>query len=160
MAPWGEKPCYAATALAPKVPKSLRSQVAGAIKEQHGRLKTTWPVVGIPGGGFTLFLVSPLFFGRFPFWWIFFRWVVQPPTSISAYSKTPSHLFTKLFKAKGKGYKTINIVFFFQDFNSQIFCYLTEIPLFILCNLANGDVSPLLGALKKNTRHPFISGRW
>ena len=35
----GEKPCYAATALTPKVPKSLRSQVAGAIKEQHGQME-------------------------------------------------------------------------------------------------------------------------
>ena len=32
----GAAPVYAATALAPKVPKTLRSQVAGAIKEHPG----------------------------------------------------------------------------------------------------------------------------
>ena len=33
------------------------------------------------GGGFKHFLFSPLFGEDFPIWLIFFRWVVQPPTS-------------------------------------------------------------------------------
>ena len=46
----GFKPLYTATALAPKVPKALRSQVAGAIKEYEMIREGDRLLVGLSGG--------------------------------------------------------------------------------------------------------------
>lgn len=55
-----EKPTYAATALAPKVPKSLRSQVAGAIKEYDMIREGDRLLVGLSGGKDSLTLLHVL----------------------------------------------------------------------------------------------------